>query len=1479
MFKLRQTWNDVFPQKKLYAIDVQINFLDPAWPVTAKPPPNSIHFNPKFLKTTATTTKTKIETEPTQILTSSTVPGNIDKETLLMQEKLIQKQKELLELQQKKLELEVLQTQNATAIMQQRPQSNLGNGPRINPVNSALISASRPIRDPRLLRQQHKTNNTNSNVQLGQKTAMLENNKIVTNKMGVRKIRNDPRLVNKDDNILSQKIDTNKSSNLNKSRISEIVQKSHKTSSRASPRGSIESDSTKSSSSSSLDSPSKNKSDKSSKSPIRHKKKDKSDVKKNSPKNQKRDKLYKSDSPITTFKGVKSSTKNRNYVRRNLGAMSPEPPQDEDLRSFGPPEKQPRLQGDSSDEQIFEDLLLTPHNGKSIVVIPPDVDFQTKDDEIDEVVIVVSYLTKEVLGEIELHYERVLVIGSNVVSTTKGMDVDLRQLPAAVIGKKRPSTEAPDQSSAKKSKTKVFDKLFGDEDTDLRQLPVNTERPPTPPPPIISSTDNTVDKIQSTKSNLEAVRAKLANATNRDKIMSKSFNKKRMNIVEDLDLRVPKVSSTTDIPNKIIISPEDESCIKSGTLTKEQEAQLLNKIIMQMEKNKLKEAKKKDHEECFNISLQPISDDELIDSDEEKNDADDDRLSDNNVVTETVVLNDNNLVPFNDKDERVHPNSSTSMEPTQLLEEYATKFPPQRDFVPLPHPLQEEEMPGSPDISENQLTNGAVNQDEIKTINIDGVPKDIRFYDETAITFINWDDPREISFQDGVRHVIFNDVDSFLLGFNKPYQEILINGLLHRVRLGAPSREIFIDQVPYECYFGSAGIRIDLNGVNTTVQLEGPPPQVKIVLPKGIKPGHVVIKDMEGQGSFSPRFDENSQDSMPVDTNEPALPAIGKLKLSKGSDSPERNSNSPNFFQNLLQQQSINNLDVLSNVMTPSVHSIPATGGYQIENISPNEGNQSTNIPQLTVPAVAPTLNINDLFQKLVASGFVTSGNEQKPSVPLPIPVHKKEKYDTELQKALETTNNSNQIVPTKPLKRNPYENLKLITFAKPETLKVRQGALYTALYAGMQCSSCGMRFSPEASLQYSQHLDWHFRQNRKGKRNIRVATSRRWYYSLSDWKNYEELEDLEEREKNYFDQQQQADNAGDEAEEEIEIPSVPADPETTDECCNVCHDKFDQFFHEEKEEWHLRNAIRVDENTYHPVCYEDYQQSLIEQTLEESKIEASIEEEESRDSAIPGLEIIIDDDDDSQPNDSVEPAEVVSLESDESKPQTEETKEESQEPPEEDDDVILNEIAPIKIIVDDDDDDNQEFVPNVNQSVKIKEEKLDDGFVEVAGLVSLQNGGQIKIKAEPIDLDEATRREQMREERQSSVLEQDAQKHPEQESTTFSTPTHPELVTSIDGNIEIVCSAASTIPTGGVTGNKIKINISKPLPVITAKEKDTSSDSDFPTDTYIDPSEPFPPGEEPEPIKLKPVLEGIKLKKLPPIKKGTELTGLCSIM
>lgn len=57
MFKLRQTWSDILAARKLYALDVRVNEIDPAWPVAPMPEstkeptsPSSIHVNPKFLQ-------------------------------------------------------------------------------------------------------------------------------------------------------------------------------------------------------------------------------------------------------------------------------------------------------------------------------------------------------------------------------------------------------------------------------------------------------------------------------------------------------------------------------------------------------------------------------------------------------------------------------------------------------------------------------------------------------------------------------------------------------------------------------------------------------------------------------------------------------------------------------------------------------------------------------------------------------------------------------------------------------------------------------------------------------------------------------------------------------------------------------------------------------------------------------------------------------------------------------------------------------------------------------------------------------------------------------------------------------------------------------------------------------------------------------------------------------------------------------------
>lgn len=116
-----------------------------------------------------------------------------------------------------------------------------------------------------------------------------------------------------------------------------------------------------------------------------------------------------------------------------------------------------------------------------------------------------------------------------------------------------------------------------------------------------------------------------------------------------------------------------------------------------------------------------------------------------------------------------------------------------------------------------------------------------------------------------------------------------------------------------------------------------------------------------------------------------------------------------------------------------------------------------------------------------------------------------------------------------------------------------------------------------------------------------------------------------------------------------------------------------------------------------------------------------------------------------------------------------------------------------------------------------------------------------------------------------------------QQQPPAFSEPSQPTIISSIDGNVEPV----ATVPTTTASiGSKIKINISKPLPVIAPKEtKDVPCDSVSSLEPVIDPSQPLPPGEEPVQLNVKPALRGIELKKLPPVKKGSELTGMCSIM
>lgn len=508
-----------------------------------------------------------------------------------------------------------------------------------------------------------------------------------------------------------------------------------------------------------------------------------------------------------------------------------------------------------------------------------------------------------------------------------------------------------------------------------------------------------------------------------------------------------------------------------------------------------------------------------------------------------------------------------------------------------------------------------------RTINIDNIPREIRFYDEIAIAFMqeNGREPKEIGFQSGERRLTVDNNESIVLAFNESYKSFVIDGKQHQIRFGSPTRELYIDNEWYECYFGDPPVGIVLDNKLHVFKIEGPAPQVRIGnLRNDLNVGKVdmyidvntvvsLFLDSQVQTFFINNQMHTIQfadylltvliNNIPFPVQYGAMPS--KYQLPTGehyirfSVLPNdirpgkvfiRNMVRTNAHRDLVSPPPVNVVDMLSKVasippvtgpIVPLMSIVPnpdllpnsvlpnnVQGSSSLDNQSPaimTEANQQASaIPTAALPAATTnalgTLNINDLFQKLLDSGILNKTTESTA-------VKDKEK---------------------------PMP----VLLSQPETLKKRQMAIVHSLFSGMQCSSCGVRFPPEQTMKYSQHLDWHYRQNRRERDSARRAHSRKWYYEVSDWIQYEEIENLDEREKNWFEtQQNEMDSTNDESNQAADspLPSCVAGPDEHDKRCDMCHDQFETFFNEETEEWHLRNAVRVDEHTYHPICYADY--------------------------------------------------------------------------------------------------------------------------------------------------------------------------------------------------------------------------------------------------------------------------------------------------
>lgn len=137
-----------------------------------------------------------------------------------------------------------------------------------------------------------------------------------------------------------------------------------------------------------------------------------------------------------------------------------------------------------------------------------------------------------------------------------------------------------------------------------------------------------------------------------------------------------------------------------------------------------------------------------------------------------------------------------------------------------------------------------------------------------------------------------------------------------------------------------------------------------------------------------------------------------------------------------------------------------------------------------------------------------------------------------------------------------------------------------------LQCKQCAMRFpAGEAGKKSMEdHLDLHFKQNRKASQNTGRGHSRSWFIAREDWIHG----DRDAGESVTTAKAQAAAAVEREAKLRASFVIVPPGEEAKPAVCPICKESIKSEYLEDDEEWVWRNAVSVKGQIYHATCHDE---------------------------------------------------------------------------------------------------------------------------------------------------------------------------------------------------------------------------------------------------------------------------------------------------
>ncbi|KAF7977675.1 hypothetical protein HWV62_3124, partial [Athelia sp. TMB] len=143
-----------------------------------------------------------------------------------------------------------------------------------------------------------------------------------------------------------------------------------------------------------------------------------------------------------------------------------------------------------------------------------------------------------------------------------------------------------------------------------------------------------------------------------------------------------------------------------------------------------------------------------------------------------------------------------------------------------------------------------------------------------------------------------------------------------------------------------------------------------------------------------------------------------------------------------------------------------------------------------------------------------------------------------------------------------------------------------------VQCKQCGIRFAESTSgkKDMQDHLDMHFRQNRKANQNIGRGHSRSWFIGIEDW-THDMYTDVKGKGiEGHRPMNAKAAAAADAQKRDAELRAlyiiVPPGDEAKPISCPICKESIKSEFLEDDEDWVWKNAILKDDKVFHATCH-----------------------------------------------------------------------------------------------------------------------------------------------------------------------------------------------------------------------------------------------------------------------------------------------------